>query len=917
MADVYISYSRRDTEFGDRLTAALQDSGKDVWTDAHGSRDAKDSPAALRSAVAGSDGFVYVVSPHTVASPLCQREVRQALELSKRIVPLSLQDVDPARIPEELRQRDAIPVAGTSFERGVALLLRALDTDVRFVKQHTRLQVKALEWSERKRDRSLLLRGAELTSAEQWLAAAPGKDPAPTALHQQYLLACRRAATRRQRRFAAGISAVAAIAVALLILALVSRDTAVSKRTDAHAQALAAQSQAQLATDPEIALILAGRAVATKATPETLFALRAALDASPLQRGLPPIPNPGSCGANGGLSAAYSPDDAQLAEGTCTGLLRFVDAHTGTQQKDVHVGSGVASIAYAPDGSTLAVATGGGVLLVDPKSGAIRTRLGEGEGASSLAFSRDGRQLAAGDRAGVTLWTLPDGAARTLTSNTSITGTMAFTRDGQQLIAGAADSSVYVYDVASGVEVNRISAPQQSDWAELVALSPDGNHVAIAYPVDAQRSTGRVSVYRVDTWQKQLDVTTRLGVQISALAYSPDGDRLAIGGQDGSAGVWSIATGQQLVGFVGATAAVTSMQFTRDGRSVLTASNDGMARVWRASGAERSYSTVPSAASFGQVAVYNGRVEVTPGSGGVVYSTPVDGGSVRTFQLDAGGATLSPDGHFVLAHAAPGSTTATPAAIWNMATGTMAHRFAPDVYLDAAFSRDNQRLLLHVPQGQGVGLTVLSPATHQTVALRLPNTGCGPPGPSVSFNRGDTLVAGAYSCGTAVVWDAATGKIVRTIHQGGPISSVDLSADGTRLLVSSLDARATIWDVPTGRPLRTFIGHTRGIVQALFSPDGTLVATSGLDDTVRLWDVATGALLRVLPVPVVQDPIGFSADSTLLLTVDGAVPPGTPAGVRVFDACSNCGNAAALLKQASQGITPNLTELERDVVGRN
>jgi hypothetical protein len=63
MADVFVSYSRRDTAYVKRLVEALQERGKDVWVDTEGIRDAEVFPAALRRAVEGSDAFVFVISP--------------------------------------------------------------------------------------------------------------------------------------------------------------------------------------------------------------------------------------------------------------------------------------------------------------------------------------------------------------------------------------------------------------------------------------------------------------------------------------------------------------------------------------------------------------------------------------------------------------------------------------------------------------------------------------------------------------------------------------------------------------------------------------------------------------------------------------------------------------------------------------
>ena len=227
MADVFVSYSRRDSEPVQRLVAALQEHGKEVWMDVDGIRDAEVFPAALSAAVERSDGFVFVISPDSVTSRFCEQEVEHALELNKRIVPLVLRRVPDGDVPEGLRVRNWIPFeSDREFALAVERVVQALDTDLEWAKSHTRWLLKALEWDGEGRDKSFLLRGAELTSAEAWLAAGASKDPEPTALQTEYLLASRAAASRRQRTLAIASLGVAALSVALVVFALISRHQA-------------------------------------------------------------------------------------------------------------------------------------------------------------------------------------------------------------------------------------------------------------------------------------------------------------------------------------------------------------------------------------------------------------------------------------------------------------------------------------------------------------------------------------------------------------------------------------------------------------------------------------------------------------------------------------------------------------------
>jgi TIR domain len=149
MSDVFISYSRRDSGFVRRLARELEARGKQAWIDTEGIRDAEVFPAALRRAIESSDAFVFVISPDSVRSPFCQQEVERAVELNKRVVPLALREVSDEEIPEEIRVRNWIPATDDGdLDTSVERLVNALETDLEWEREHTRLTVKALEWEQ-------------------------------------------------------------------------------------------------------------------------------------------------------------------------------------------------------------------------------------------------------------------------------------------------------------------------------------------------------------------------------------------------------------------------------------------------------------------------------------------------------------------------------------------------------------------------------------------------------------------------------------------------------------------------------------------------------------------------------------------------------------------------------------------------
>jgi WD40 repeat protein len=900
-----------------------------VWLDTEGIADSEVFPEAIRRAIEGSDAFVFIISPASVDSPYCENEVEYARTLKKRIVPVLRQSVEDGRLPAEIRDRNWIPfVHEAEFAPSVERLLSALDTDIEGVREHTRWLVKALEWEAEGRDRSFLLRGAELAAAESWLASVSDRaEPAPTQLHREYVLASRTASARRQRMFAGASLAVTLVSIGLVIFALISRSQAVSARTaavseriGARSQALAAESQAQLPNDPEISLILAMRAVRTRATAQSTFALRAALDASPLEVGLPTISNPGTCGPNSGLVAALSPDGRTVAEAACNGTVRLVGSGGRAILQSRNLGTSVDWLAYSADGSRLAGATTASVVLLNPRTGEPTARLADAAGPDSVAFSPNGRMIVADDGNGIESWTLPSLHPRRLARSSSLGGNIVFTRDGRLLIVGGEDASVHIYDAATGRLVRRISAPQPwNSWPEVVALSPDGRSLAIAYPVRAADATSSVSIYSTSTWRRQSTVVTIANVEISSVAFSPDGTRIAVVAEDGTAGVWSVPTDQEIVAYDGSTAAVISTAFAPDGSSVLTASDDGVARLWRALVVERSFLTVPLAGSFPEQLVLGGSsVDLVPFGIPTVYSLPLGAGRLRKLAISgAQSAILSPDARLVLT---VGSSPATPATIRDAATGKIVRRIdVPGGLLGGeagAFSPNDARVAFEVGETVAMGRSVvLTLATGATVTLRKSTSPCDSPPESFAFSGDGSRVAGGDFCGYAEVWNARTGALPREVNVGGEVASVSLDYDGSRLIVASWDSRGAIYEVATGRRLVNLIGDTRGLEDGVFSPDGSEVVTTSLDHTVRVWNAHTGQQLRILTLPDDQYPVAFNASGSQFAVAESNPQPGAPDVVRIFDTCPACQNPRGLLTLAAPHVTPQLTVLERTVVG--
>jgi tetratricopeptide (TPR) repeat protein len=242
-AKIFISYSRKDMAFADRLEAALKARGFEPLIDRTEIYAFEDWWKRLQALIMRADTVVFVLSPDSVASREALKEVEYAASLNKRFAPIVCRRVEDSATPEALRRLNFVFFDDpTQFEASADRLAEALQTDIGWIRQHTEFGEAARRWSAAGRPGGLLLRSPILEEAERWIASRPTNAPAPTEETQAFVAESRRGATRRRNILTGSLAAGLLVALVLAGLAYWQRGIAVAQRDRAD-QTLAAATR--------------------------------------------------------------------------------------------------------------------------------------------------------------------------------------------------------------------------------------------------------------------------------------------------------------------------------------------------------------------------------------------------------------------------------------------------------------------------------------------------------------------------------------------------------------------------------------------------------------------------------------------------------------------------------------------------
>ena len=513
--------------------------------------------------------------------------------------------------------------------------------------------------------------------------------------------------------------------------------------------------------------------------------------------------------------------------------------------------NGVTAVGVLPDGKTVwSAGWDKTVRLWDLERRQQITQLDHEEAVFAADSSPDGRWLATitSDviqsfvHRPVRIWDLSTGTplSTVLASNYSPRAVMAFSPNSERLVF-MAETNFHLFDVKTRQEIASLPATRHRNSFPLgFDFSPDGRTaaycegdsgtiilwdiegrsevgsikghtdavVALAFSPDGTRlaSVGHDRTIRIwNVREKQALVIINRARISQQLTFSPDGQTVALAGLDQRVAVLDAENGELRMELRGHRRAVTSLAFSRDGRSLITGSADSTVRIW----------------------------DTTPGRAPKTTQRLSASSSVLESRLSSDGQyvlTVFTNGTFCVWDTRRFVESRRQSLPW---TNTMAWALAPGGKVAAFANHTGHATVWDVEAG------------HEVYSTRVADRRVS----ELKFSHdGKQLAIGVR---TVLVWDVASGRELHRWTHDTPVNSLQFSRDDQRLVAGFYDGLVKMWELAKSPRERIFRGHEDQVNGLALSPNGRILVSAGTD-RVRMWDVDSQRQLTSLSPSLAQ-----------------------------------------------------------------
>ena len=893
MAEVFISYSRKDLSFGRKLHEAFENQGLDVWIDW------KDIPITaewwdeIRRGIEKSDNFIFVISPDSISSPICNLELHHAWKNNKRVIPVVYRRVSERKGLEAIRgqvfgefvrkligeqdiynlaHRNWVYLSGKNwyfftdienFREKTYKLIEAVRMDLEFVKMHTRLLVRALDWVENGRENSYVIRGKDLDSAEAFLGQVDSfADPKLTPIQQEFIIFSRRYSNRQQKILIGSIVFGLAIAVALAIFAFYQFLTASSEANQRATQQAIAETEVVARTTQQAIAVEADATAIAEAAVRATAQIEAQIQRSRADEEAN-ISFASELVSKAKLLGVDTPIDVNLSallliesiqrvpsvesDQSLRSILKYIPRIVSSVNID-----DVVSSTFIHDGSeVVSMSTDGTISVWESSNGNVTAQMLH-EGANQFAISSNGNIVASGGSDGVVrVWELNEALEITHVAHTAPIVAIVLSPDGRIVVSASEDGATYIWESSTGNIINQVMHID----VNRIAISSDGNLVASG-GID-----GLLRIWDIIGGNEIAQMSH--DDSIMAIVFFPDGSKIVTGSKDKTARVWETRTGVEIHHLVhnntvGRLSVSSSGLWIVTGEICIGLSASGEIngcdqagiRVWNSySGTEVAREVHDE--TIASLIIGRGENLIISGEGCVasipcrtaisawtlnghgqaeeeifhlLFDTPIlylDYSFAKNFIVATGS-----DGVVRIIKLVSGGDIFTLKSIW--------------IVSDATFSYDDQWVAIGQECSYLTGRCPTTACVWETVSGSLVDC-VDYEGwvRDVEFVRSRDWFVSGYSDGTIMVEDFNDGKLVVRMEQDASLVAMDVSPDSQLIASGGSDGKVTIWNSNNGEVL-TKKQHEDSLRAVAFSPDSRLVVSASKDGAIYVWGAENG-----------------------------------------------------------------------------
>ncbi|MFK8183956.1 MAG: caspase family protein [Phormidesmis sp.] len=436
-----------------------------------------------------------------------------------------------------------------------------------------------------------------------------------------------------------------------------------------------------------------------------------------------------------------------------------------------------------------------------------------------------------------------------LEGHSQTVGSVVYSPDGQKLASVSLDDTLKIWQ-ADGTLLQSINtAPTSSTYGKGIALSPNGEWIAIAH------TEGQVTLWNLTDTAPQKIIEAHSDL-VTTVAFNPDGKTLATAGRDGAIKLWNITNGTLIRTLSGHDGWANAVSWSPDGQQLASGGEDKKLKVWEVASGQMLWeeathqervASVDWSRTGEWIAVGEGDRTVKLWRATVLQARDRtaltlgehDTGEGADSIVQVNSVRFSPDSQHLLSTGEDGTLR-----VWHIENETQIAIFKghnsrqggnvldadwhPDGRTIASAGSDNDIRLWQLPVDESTaidlyGLKFLSQGTQQKQQL-----------------------AGIHWDGSIELWEASNGvlgKQLKTLpEQGAYVTQIDFS--GNLLATANDDGIVRLWDVNRGVLTQSFSGHEDRVTAVQFNSDRAQLLSGGADGTLRLWSIETENSLK-------------------------------------------------------------------------